>query len=322
MNLSCWKTIKRTNFTNWEKLFDYLELDDHLASEIVKKPRFTLNLPLRLAKKIAKNDLNDPILRQFLPLKEELLETNGFSPDPTEEKNFRRTPRLIQKYQGRALLTATACAMHCRYCFRQNFPYEFEDSFNKELEELRNDSSITEIILSGGDPLSLSNRILKELLFNLDQIPHIQRIRFHSRFPIGIPERIDQELITILKQLQKRIVFVIHANHPREFDHEVIKHLKMLSNCQIPLLHQAVLLKGINDDYTTLFELFELLINNGILPYYLHQLDKVSGTEHFETPQERGEELIAQLAKVLPGYAVPRFVKEEAGKPHKTLILN
>jgi EF-P beta-lysylation protein EpmB len=307
-----WRSIQKQNFTDWHILADFLELDENQRSHILIKTRFPLNLPFRLAKKIQKKSLNDPLLRQFLPMIEELKKVPGFVKDPVSDLTFKKEKKLLQKYQGRSLLVTTkACAMNCRFCFRQNFDYEKEDkSFKKELAHLKNNSSISEIILSGGDPLSLSNSHLAKLFKELEEIPHLKRLRFHTRFPIGIPERLDAELLGLLAGLRFQTVFIIHCNHPAELDETVLAKLKEVQKLGIPVLSQTVLLKNVNDRVEVLKELFERMVDFGIQPYYLHQLDPVEGAAHFEVSEDIGRNLIRELAGMLPGYAVPRYVKE------------
>lgn len=317
-----WRQIQKENFTSILELGNYLELSEENRSKLLQNPRFVLNLPRRLAAKIDKNNLSDPILRQFVPLAEEKTIQKGFALDPLEETSFREEKKLFHKYQGRALLIATgACAMHCRYCFRQNFPYETETKgYEAELAYIETHPDLSEIILSGGDPLSLSNAVLSNLLRSIDSFSHIQRIRFHSRFPIGIPERIDEEFLELLSQLRSQIFFVVHCNHPKELDEEVIVSLKKLSRLGIPVLNQSVLLKGVNDDEETLLRLNESLINAGIIPYYLHLLDRVQGTAHFEVSEERGKELVESVQAKLSGFGVPRLAREVPGFPSKTFV--
>lgn len=319
--MSLWKQVQRQNFNCWEKLAAFLQLDP-LHPAILKKSHFPLNLPFRLAQKIQKNTLDDPILLQFLPLEEEQIETLQFQRDPVGDQEARKTNKLLQKYEGRALLLCTgSCAMHCRFCFRQKYDYPAGGKqFEEELEILRQDPSISEIILSGGDPLSLSNEILKNLIENLDQIPHLQRLRFHTRFPIGIPERIDEAFLALLKKTRMQPVFIIHTNHPLELDTDVLAALKKVHKLGIPILSHTVLLRRINDQVSILAELFNKLANNGILPYYLNQLDRVQGAAHFEVSEEEGLELMAKLSKKLSGYAVPKYAKEETGMPSKTRL--
>ena len=318
-----WRQIQRTNFTSCEELIGYLELDENNRKLVLQASPFILNLPRRLAAKIQKNTLSEPIFRQFVPLQEEKIHTLGFISDPVGDNLAQCTPKLLQIYEGRALLMPTsACAMHCRYCFRKNYPYETADkNFESELEALRQDETIQEIILSGGDPLSLSNESLDQLLSKLQEIPHIKRIRFHSRFPIGIPERIDEGFLELLKKFTFQFWFIVHVNHPVELDEDVLKALSHIRELGIPVLNQAVLLKGVNDEEAILEALFRKLANHGIFAYYLHQLDKVQGSAHFEVSKERGLELIRHLEQSLPGYAVPKYVQEIQGEPSKTAIL-
>ncbi len=308
-----WRKIQKENFTNLDTLGKFLELDLSYSSP------FPLNLPRRLASKIKKGTLNDPILKQFLPVDEEENPPLSYLDDPVCDTSFQKTPRLLQKYRGRALLiTTSACAMHCRFCFRQNYPYDPNTDFSKELEILRNDPTITEIILSGGDPLSLSDVTLKRVVENLEAIPHLKLLRFHTRFPIGIPERITDSFLEILKTSRLQTIFVIHVNHPRELDDEIFAALKKISSLGIPLLCQSVLLSGVNDDFETLKTLFITLATGGIIPYYLHQLDHVKQGHHFEVSTEKGLKLMEKLRGELPGYAVPKFVQEIPFKNSKT----
>lgn len=317
-----WRQILRRNFTQWEPLADFLMLNPVQRKQILSRPHFPLNLPMRLAEKVTKGSLDDPILRQFLPTIEETKQSLGFVNDPVGDQCARKTEKLLHKYHGRVLLVCTsACAMHCRYCFRQKFDYAVtKNSFSEELTAISSDSSIQEVLLSGGDPLSLSDQVLHDLLMGLAAIPHLKRIRFHTRFPIGIPERIDDNFLNIFRDIPQQIVFVTHANHPRELDEVVLSHLKRLRMIGMTLLNQAVLLRGVNDNVSTLKQLCETLVNNGIGPYYLHQLDRVQGAAHFEVTEQEGIALIQELSKLLPGYALPRYVREIAGEPAKTVL--
>jgi EF-P beta-lysylation protein EpmB len=317
-----WRQTQRDNFTCLQKLADFLELSSPLRARLLEAPKFVLNLPRRLAEKIPKNTLDDPIFRQFVPLDLELVREPGFVADPVCDKSFQKGRAILHKYKGRALwITSSACAMHCRYCFRQNFPYEtkMEDS-SEEIKYLQQNTDIKEIILSGGDPLSLSNEALQNLLRSLDAIPHIQRIRFHTRFPIGIPERIDDGFLTVLQKTKAQIFFTIHCNHPRELDSDVASALRKIAKLGVPLLNQSVLLKGVNDDEETFLALCEKLVDTGIMPYYLHLLDPVVGSGHFQVSEERGIALIQYVQQRLSGYGVPRLVREEAGKYSKTFL--
>lgn len=317
-----WRQIQRENFTRILELFDFLEIPEIERKRFLSSPRFPLNLPRRLAAKIAKNTLTDPILRQFVPLIEESTQTPGFTPEPLQDSSFRYSKKLLQKYKGRALIVTTgSCAMNCRFCFRQNFPYEKETpGFDEEIDYLAKDSTLAEVILSGGDPLSLSDSSLGSLIQAINGIPHVKRIRFHSRFPLGIPERIDDSFLSILKASSKQIIFILHCNHPRELDADVILSLRKIARLGIPLLNQSVLLKGVNDDPEVLLSLSEILTNSGIIPYYLHEHDRVEGAAHFALPPSRGPELIRYLQEHTSGYGVPRLVREEPGQPSKSFI--
>jgi EF-P beta-lysylation protein EpmB len=317
-----WQQLLRQNFVHWEKLADFLELTPAQRQEIDSKPRFSLNMPLRLAEKVAKGTLEDPILRQFLPTKQERIVNSSFVADPIGDCASRMSGKLLHKYKDRVLLLCTsACAMHCRFCFRQNFDYELENkAFDQELQLIAEDASIHEVILSGGDPLSLANHVLKDLLMKICKIPHIRRIRFHSRFPIGIPERIDSDFLEIMGGVTCQTWFIVHCNHARELDAEVLAHLKRLQKTGAVLLCQSVLLRGVNDTVETLKELSEKLVDNGIFPYYLHQLDPVTGSAHFEVEVAAGQALIGELTSLLSGYAVPKYVKEIAGQASKTSL--
>lgn len=322
MSASLWRTIQKNNFTLLKPLISFLELEEKKAAHLINRPAFPLNLPRRLAEKIAKNSLDDPIFKQFVPLALETKKRKAFSLDPVHDQEFRKEKKLLKKYAGRALLISTgACAMHCRYCFRQHFDYETEAGFEKELEYLRQDPSINEVILSGGDPLSLGNDRLKQLVDALETIPHLKILRFHTRFPIGIPERIDEGFLKILASTRFQVIFVIHCNHLQELDDEILSSLKKIRLLGIPILNQSVLLKGINDSFEVLKGLCTLLIENGMIPYYLHQLDQVDGAGHFEVAPSIGMALIEKLRASLPGFAVPRYVKELANEKNKTLLL-
>lgn len=320
--LANWRQIQRNNFTDWKKLLLFLNFNPAKEQRVLPNSKFPLNLPVRLAEKIQKSHWEDPILRQFLPTVQELEPSPLFMLDPVADGTFRTKPKLLHKYQGRALIVCTsACAMNCRYCFRQHFEYETKDKlFEEEIAAIAKDPSISEVLLSGGDPLSLSDAILEKLLHQLEAIPHVKRIRFHTRFPMGIPERIDASFLRVLSSCKKQILFIIHCNHPSEFDETIFAHLKKVQLLGIPILTQSVLLRGVNDDVDTLKNLFELLVDHGIMPYYLHQLDRVQGAAHFEVPETEGRILMSRLSALLPGYAIPKYVREVAGETSKSAI--
>lgn len=321
--MSSWREIQRHNFTCWLKLAQFLNLNPSIFPTILKKGPFPLNLPLRLAEKIQKNNPKDPILLQFLPLQKELSEYDHFTKDPVGDIPSRLTNRLLKKYAQRALLLcSSSCAMHCRYCFRKNYDYQRQNNlYQEEMSLIQKDLSIKEIILSGGDPLSLSDSLLEHLIENLNQISHLKRLRIHTRFPVGIPERIDSSLLSVLEKTKLQVFFVVHINHFAELDSILFASLKKIQRMGIPVLSQTVLLHEINDNLSTLLQLFESLVNEGILPYYLHQLDKVEGSKHFESDVENGKKLILQLRERLSGYAVPRYILEESGHLSKTILI-
>ena len=289
---------------------------------LLKNPDFPINVPRRLAEKMRKNDLTDPLFLQFVPLHKELESAADFTLDPVQDGVYVRSPKLIRKYAKRALLVTTSvCAMHCRYCFRQNFPYEKEAGFEKELSWIESNPDIFEVILSGGDPLSLPDATLQRLLDRLDAIPHVKVVRFHTRFPIGIPERITDALLTILANRRVQIVMVLHINHPNELDDQLFVALSKLQKLGIPLMTQSVFLRGINDHVDILEKLFLMLIAHGIIPYQLHRLDKVRGTAHFLAEDAEIKGIMRELDKRLPGYALPEYTADVPGESSKVRLM-
>jgi EF-P beta-lysylation protein EpmB len=269
-----------------------------------------------------KGDLHDPLLRQVLPLPEELEMAPGFTADPVGDEAAGAAPGLLHKYEGRVLLVLTgACAVHCRYCFRRHFPYSDAPhslaDWEPALEYLAGEPSVHEVILSGGDPLSLVDSQLVRLVERLAEIPHVARLRIHSRWPIVIPERVDDAMLAWLTGTRLAPWMVVHANHPQELDAATAAALGRLVSAGVPVLNQAVLLRGVNDSVEVLAELCERLVNLRVMPYYLHQLDRVAGAAHFEVPESVGLALVEQLRERLPGYAVPQYVREVAGREFK-----
>lgn len=287
--------------------------------------RFPVLVPENFLARMMPGDPLDPLLRQVLPLAAESTFVEGFVADAVGDLDARRKPGLLQKYAGRVLFIATsACAIHCRYCFRRDYPYAEEprrlQDWQPALHDIASDTSITEVIFSGGDPLMLNDARLQALCLAIDQIPHIERIRFHTRLPIVLPSRVTAELIALLTRLRAQPIMVVHANHGNELVGDCVDALRMLVRSGVPVQNQAVLLAGINDHLDALETLCRRLINIGVMPYYLHQLDRVAGAAHFEVDREKGQHLIHELAARLPGYAVPRFVQEIAGEPNKTAL--
>jgi len=305
-----------------DELLRRLELAGHPGVSVAATTDFPVLVPNSFLQRMQRGNPLDPLLLQVLPQSAELQSPPGFGVDPVGDQAARRGPGLLHKYHGRALLiTTSACAVHCRYCFRRTYSYADEprrlEDWNPTLQLIAEDSSITEIILSGGDPLSLSDRRLAELFQRLDAISHLERIRIHSRWPIIIPSRITSGLLSALQQLRCQPFFVVHANHPQEIAGDCAEALRKLVRAGLPVLNQAVLLRGINDSPDVLEQLCLKLVNLGVLPYYLHQLDRVAGAAHFEVPETIGVQLEAELRRRLPGYAVPRYVRETAGAESK-----
>ncbi|MDX1569887.1 MAG: EF-P beta-lysylation protein EpmB, partial [Xanthomonadales bacterium] len=266
-----------------------------------------------------------PLLRQVAPDPQELQDAPGFVTDPVGDLDASAARGVIHKYHGRLLLIATgACAIHCRYCFRRHFPYASElaarDDWAGALAYLASDETIREVILSGGDPLTLSTAKLKRLTDGLEALPHVRRIRIHSRIPCVLPERIDAELLDWLATLGLQVVLVLHANHPAELL-AAGDALQALRDAGVTLLNQAVLLRGVNDDPEVLVDLQETLFAAGVLPYYLHMLDPVAGAAHFAVPDEKAQELMHRIRCLLPGFLVPRLVREMPGAPYKIPLL-
>ncbi len=286
---------------------------------------FPQRVPRGFVARMRRGDPRDPLLLQVLPTNRETEAPAGFGPDPVGDLGSARAPGLLQKYAGRALLITTgACAIHCRYCFRREYPYGEHSAAGGHLETALNviaaDSTLREVILSGGDPLVLGEQRLEFLLQFLDGLPHVERIRIHSRVPVVLPERVDQRLLALVAGARKQIVIVVHANHARELDGTVLDALKRLGDVAGPVLNQSVLLRGINDAPETLADLSRALIAARVLPYYIHQLDPVSGAAHFAVPDQEAVEILHILTTKLPGYLVPRLVREIAGAASKTLL--
>ena len=299
-----------------------------LPAELAEQARaatggFELRVPRGFVARMRRGDPDDPLLRQVLPILDEDRIVPGFGLDAVGDGDARRGGGVIHKYNGRALLIATgSCAIHCRYCFRRHYPYAEDTAaaagWREAVELIRADDSIHEVILSGGDPLSLADHKLAELTDALRGIAHIRRLRIHTRLPIVLPERVDAGLLAWLRTLPWPVVIVVHANHANEFDATVDAAMAALRDAGVTLLNQAVLLRGVNDSGEALAALCERGHAAGVLPYYLHQLDRVAGAAHFEVDDAEALALHATLAARLPGYLVPRLVREVAGAPGKT----
>ena len=321
-----WRTELKRAVRDPAQLLAALDLPQELLPAAKRAAEdFPLFAPWSYIQRMTPGKLDDPLLRQVLPLGEELEEVPGFQRDAVGDGAATKSAGLLQKYQSRALLITTgACAIHCRYCFRRHFPYSTAprsvEDWEPALELLRADNSIDEVLLSGGDPLTLIDRTLAELAERLAEIPHLKRLRIHTRLPIVIPQRVTSELLDWLRGTRLTPIMIVHANHAQEIDEEVASSLARLCDAGVPLLNQAVLLRGVNDSAAALVELSRRLVDLRVMPYYLHQLDRVAGAAHFEVPVTRGMQLIAEMRERLPGYAVPRYVQEIAGEPHKRVL--
>lgn len=321
-----WQHALREAFTRPRELLAFLDLDPGLpALDPARLDTFALRVPRGFAGRMRKGDPLDPLFLQVWPSSREAQEAPGFVRDAVGDLASAHDDGVIHKYQGRVLLIATgACAVHCRYCFRRHFPYSdllaARDRWRPALDHIAADSSIREVILSGGDPLSLSDERLGELFEGVQSIAHVRRLRIHSRQPVVLPERVDAGLLKLLRSLSLSTTMVLHVNHAQELDGAVEAACRALREAGLTLLNQSVLLAGVNDRVETLENLHERLYACGVLPYYLHLLDRVEGAAHFEVPEARARELMQGLSRRLPGYLVPRLTREVPGQPAKTVL--
>lgn len=332
--LSLWKKIFAEAVRDPAELCRRLEISDE---NVDLNPNFPMLVPEPFLQRIRPKDPLDPLLLQVLPRKEESVESPGFTTNPVGENGHLSPEGTLSKYHGRSLIvTGKQCSTHCRFCFRRHLSLpKIEDNsisggffIDPKMIAARfeMDPTIREVILSGGDPLMLSDRQLEDLIFHLDQIPTITRIRIHTRMPIIIPQRLTENLIRFLGNHKRiggkaaKIIIVLHVNHPNELDSQVCRSIEKLIGSGGIVLSQTVLLRQVNDTVPILADLFERLIDIGVMPYYLHQLDRVAGATHFEVSTEKGCDLITKLRTRLPGYAVPRYVREIPGKPGKTVL--
>ncbi|MBI2382971.1 MAG: EF-P beta-lysylation protein EpmB [Gammaproteobacteria bacterium] len=324
--IPAWQRELSRAITRPAELLDCLGLDPALPSLNPAAQRdFPLRVPRGFAARMRKGDPQDPLFLQVWPQAEEGREVPGFGRDAVGDLKKLRPGGLVHKYHGRALVIATgACAVHCRYCFRRHFPYSdalaARDHWQETLKELAQDRSIQEVILSGGDPLSLPDAKLAEFAEALEFLPHVRRLRLHTRQPIVLPERVDEALLAWLGRGRLQKVVVLHANHAQELDETVAAAVARLRGLGLTLLNQSVLLRGVNDSAAALHDLSERLFALGVLPYYLHLLDRVQGAAHFEVDESRAQPLMRELAARLPGYLVPRLVREDTGAPAKTVV--
>ena len=322
-----WQEQLATSIRDPKLLLKFLELDSSLLDGALKAHQdFPLRVPIAYLQRINKGDINDPLLLQILPLKNELIDAPGYTADPLGEQSANPIPGLIHEYHGRVLLIVSPnCAINCRYCFRRHFPYQDNkpgrSEWQQAIDYIAKDSSISEVIYSGGDPLAASDKQLLWLTEEIAQIRHVKRLRVHTRLPIVIPDRITEQCLHWLTSTRLLTSMVVHSNHPNELDDNVAQALKRLSQAGVTLLNQTVLLSGINNSIETLQQLSERLFQIGVLPYYLHQLDRIKGAAHFEVADEDAKQVVTQLMAQLPGYLVPKLVREVPDFPNKMPLL-
>ena len=321
-----WQTALGQSITDPAELLEVLGLGpEWLPAALAAARAFPLRVPRGFVARMRRGDPTDPLLRQVLPLAEECLAVEGFGPDPVGDLAAHKVPGVLHKYQGRVLLTATgACAIHCRYCFRRHFPYAEANAsaehWREALDYVARHPDVREVILSGGDPLTLSDRRLADFVRMIEDIPHVERLRLHTRLPVVLPERVTQELCASLSDTRLKKVVVIHANHAQELDATTRAACARLADSGATLLNQSVLLRGVNDSVAALMHLSEALFAAGVLPYYLHLLDRVQGAAHFDVSEFVARQLMAGLNARVPGYLVPRLVREVSGGSSKQLI--
>ncbi len=322
---SSWQQQIKAAIRDLDQLCIELKLPQKFRAKIKAVNQFPVFVPPAYLSRIRPADPRDPLLLQVLPVIDEDTSPADFVLDPLAESASNTQPGILHKYAGRVLLVTTGvCAIHCRYCFRRHFPYEQSpnstDTWRPAIDQISADGSIEEVLLSGGDPLTLVDANLRRLIQNLDSIPHLQRLRIHTRLPIVVPQRVTDELLDTLTSTRLQLIVVVHINHVQEIDQHVESSLARLAKSGILLFNQSVLLRGVNDNAEALIQLSKRLIECQVVPYYLHQLDKVFGAAHFEVSIERGKQLIAELRAALPGYAVPRYVREFPGQASKTVL--
>lgn len=312
--------------TDLNALYQRLALDSSMLSKAMLDARkaFPLRVPSAFIDRMKKGDPSDPLLLQVICSADEMLEVDGYSADPLNEQN-NDIPGLLHKYHNRALMMLkTGCAINCRYCFRRHFPYQENQSnkqnINAALNYIKCHPELDEIILSGGDPLMAKDHEMAYLINELDKIAHIKRLRIHSRLVVTIPSRVTESLCQLFKQSRLQILLVTHINHPNEIDQRVTTSMQKLREINVTLLNQSVLLKNINDESAVLVELSNKLFNSGILPYYLHLLDKVKGAAHFFVDDKTAKKLMRELAQQVSGYLVPKLAREISGESSKRII--
>tara|TARA_R110002110_G_scaffold205066_7_gene417249 strand:- start:403733 stop:404764 length:1032 start_codon:yes stop_codon:yes gene_type:complete len=327
LDIDTWQQQLRDSLTSGPELLKRLRLEPQDVGFSADACRdFALRVPLAFVERMEAGNPEDPLLMQVLATRKELINTPGYSTDPVGESGtINPNPGVIHKYQGRVLLIVSGgCAVNCRYCFRRHFPYEENQNsrqqWQRTLDYIARDQSITEVILSGGDPLVASDSMLAELVGKISQFSQVKRLRIHTRLPVVIPDRVTSSLLDAVTSSRLKTVVVIHCNHSNEIDASLVNAIAHLRSRDITVLNQSVLLSGINDSADALVELSEGLFGAGVLPYYLHVLDKVQGAAHFDMPAQDALRLHREITARLPGYLVPRLVSEISGEPAKTLL--
>lgn len=321
-----WQSEIRQMIRTPEALLAAVELgEEWLDAAQAAAKLFPVRVTPSFVSKMAKGDPNDPLLRQVLPLKEELSSPNDYVTDPLNEAEFNVSTGILHKYHNRILtVTTSACAIHCRYCFRRHFPYsdnnQSRSQWHQTLTYLAHHPEVDEVVLSGGDPLMLTNSALTSLLNEIDQYPQVKRIRFHTRMPIVTPTRVDDELLALLASKAQKIIFVVHSNHANEICNTVRTVARLLNMNSVKLFNQSVLMRGVNDNPEQLRQLSESLFDIGIQPYYLHLMDKVEGAAHFTVPDTEALKIYRQLRASTSGYLVPQLARETAGEAAKTIV--
>lgn len=320
-----WQKDLRQVVTDPEKLLSLLGINsDNYLQHFKARKLFPVRVPLPFINRMTKGDIDDPLLKQVMPLSSEFVVTDGFTADPLQEHDT-VAEGLLHKYKNRVLMIVKAgCAINCRYCFRRHFPYQ-ENSPNKQrwqqaLTYISEHTEISEVIFSGGDPLMASDEHLAWLVEQIEVISHVKRLRIHTRLPVVIPNRITPDLVNLLSQSHLKATMVLHINHSNEIDTDFTNALEPLRAARIPLFNQSVILKGVNDDAKTLIALCEKAFDSGIMPYYLHLFDPVQGAAHFDVQEKTAIKIVNEMLAVLPGFLMPKLVREIAGKANKTPI--
>ena len=320
-----WQKELANVVTDPKKLLEMLDIcPSNYQQHFSARQLFPVRVPKPFIKRMIKGDFNDPLLKQVMPLSAEFEQLAGYSTDPLEEHDT-VAEGLLHKYKHRVLMMVkTGCAVNCRYCFRRHFPYQ-DNSPNKArwqqaLSYIAEHTEINEVIFSGGDPLMANDQHLTWLVEQIEQIPHVQRLRIHTRLPVVIPQRITDELVTLLANTRLKATMVLHINHANEIDDDFCAAIEKLRAARIPLFNQSTLLKGINDDAQVLVSLSEQLFDCGIQPYYLHLFDPVQGGAHFDIEEKQAVGIVQQMMAILPGFLMPKLVREIAGEANKTAI--